>query len=148
MFTSGSEQRAAIFHDNSSRRKSIGQCVRCAPPAVETNYRELRPLRLLLARLPYLCPLERRNGFSARAHLPDETRQRRRRDHKPAVGQPFRLLPRLYGLHDRLPLRSRLRKIYRSNARANRTPSSALARRKTSSPISVRGLHAPGSPAL
>jgi len=66
-------------------------------PPSKANYRELRPLRLLPARLSHIRALERRDGLPARTHLPDEARQRGQRLDESAVGQPFRFLPRLHG---------------------------------------------------
>ena len=71
----------------------------------------MRALRILPARLPDLRLVERRDGFATRANLLDEAGSGRASDHQFAVGGALRYLPGVYGVHDGVPFRCRLRKI-------------------------------------
>src|SRR5215469_8555824 len=101
------------------------------------------PLWLLPARVPDLHLVEGGDGFAPWAHLLDEDGCRRGCDDQRNVGKPFRPLPRLYGLHDGVSFRSRLREADRSNAGANRTPLYSTGRGKAVSRFSFQYFHAP-----
>src|ERR1700758_3230794 len=101
------------------------------------------PLWLLPARVPDLRLVEGGDGFAPRTYLLDEDGCRRSCDDQRNVGRPFRPLPGLYGLHDGVPFRSRLRKADRSNAGANRTPLYSTSRGKAVSWFSFQYFHAP-----
>src|SRR5438034_6563750 len=61
------------------------------------------------------------------------------------VGEPFRQLPGLHGMHDGVPFGSGLRKADRSDARANRAKDGTLAGRKTPPAICIRNFYAAGA---
>src|SRR5215471_21234249 len=119
--SSSSKPGRSVFtlpDDHHSQSASIR--LRRASSSCHRNHRQVCALRLLSACLSYLRPLGPGNGFAPRPHLLDETRCRRRRSNDPQVGQPFRYLPRVHGLHDRVPFRRGLRQAHRSHTRANR----------------------------
>src|SRR5207249_930309 len=104
-----------------------------------------RALRILFASLPHLCFVGTRDGFAARADLPDEDGERRHCGNECEVGEPFRQLPGLHGMHDGVPFGSGLRKADRSDARANRAKDGTLAGRKTPPAICIRNFYAAGA---
>ncbi len=111
----------------------------------------MRPLRLLPPRLPHLRALGRRDGLAARTHLAHAQSRNRRssaRQHLPAAHRP---LPRLHGLHDRLPVRRRVQQAHRRHTRPGRTPGRAhtlaLALRSPLPQTPLRHLPASTSPA-
>ena len=83
--------------------------------------RRLRPLRLLPARLPDLRPLGRRDGLAPRPHLHDGQSRPGRSPARPELPHPHGPVPRLHGLHDRLPLRRPVQQAHRRHPRAGRT---------------------------
>src|SRR6266436_4300153 len=97
----------------------------------------MRALRILFAGMSHLCFVGPGNGFTARPHLPDEARERRRRRNECELGEPFRYLPGLHGLHDGMPLGRGLRKTHRGHARTDRTKDGTPAWRKTPPAIHV-----------
>src|SRR6266851_5742477 len=121
------------------------QRLRRAPSALERNHRKVRPLRFLFAGVSHLCVVGAGNGFTARSHLPHEDGERGRRGDEFDVGEPLRSLPRLHGLHDRVPFRGGLRKTHRGYARADRAKDGTVAGRKAPSAIHVRNFYAAGA---
>src|SRR5713101_8332472 len=119
--------------------------LRRAPSAFERDHRKVRALRILFARLPHLRDVGAGNGFAAGPHLPHETGERWRRGNEFEMGEPLRQLPRLHGLHDRMPFRGGLRKTYRGDARADRTKYGTLPGRKAPPAIHVRNFYTAGS---
>ena len=105
----------------------------------------MRALRILFASLPHLCFVGTRDGFAARADLPDEDGERRHCGNECEVGEPFRQLPGLHGMHDGVHFGSGLRKADRSDARANRAKDGTLAGRKTPPAICIRNFYAAGA---
>ena len=93
----------------------------------------MRALRVLPAGLSDLRSLGQRNGFAARAHLPDEDGERRRDRHDRSMGPAHRQVPGVHVVHDGLSVRCRLRQAHRGDASAGRTPAPALHFRKAAS---------------
>src|SRR6516225_1026896 len=105
----------------------------------------MRALRLLPAGLPHLRTVAGGNGFAARPDLFDEDGLRRQRDHQRNMGEPFRRLPGLHGLHDGMPFRRRVWKTDRGYPSADPAALHAASRGKEVSQLSVQHLYASGS---
>ena len=93
-----------------------------------------------------VCPTyvlwgEEMDSPRGRIYLMKMAAQRRRHAQR-KIRQPFRFLPRLHGLHARLPLRRRIRQTHRSHARANRTQLQSPRFRQIPSPPAIRNLPA------
>src|SRR5262245_56959472 len=81
----------------------------------------MRALRILFADVSDLRAVGKRDGFAARANLPDEDGVGRQSADDTGMGATHRYVPRMRSMHDGVSIRSGLRQADRGDASPGRT---------------------------